>query len=186
MKIQPGTGHIFTSSSEGFSIDTSEQFPSSDISGKYHPLQAYGFRKVSGTSTILFRVYPGTINNLVPQIEVDTGTWRKLDYQSGGVPYPPEGVLNTTSGYYYIYLQTGVDPDGNSFPDSSTSSDYYPRIICFGVQQTDSDAYGYILLAHGHVDADDNVFNYQDVTGSLWADRIKLGTQTATYYYARI
>jgi hypothetical protein len=46
---------------------------------------------------------------------------------------------------------------------------------------SDTDSEGYVRLAT--VDGD-TVTQY--VTGSLWGDRIKLGTQTATYYYARV
>ena len=46
---------------------------------------------------------------------------------------------------------------------------------------SDTDAEGYIRIAtvNGSTVT-------QFVTGSLWADRIKLGSATATYYYARV
>ena len=46
---------------------------------------------------------------------------------------------------------------------------------------SDTDAEGYIRIA-----TVDGATVTQYVTGSLWADRIKLGSATATYYYARI
>ena len=46
---------------------------------------------------------------------------------------------------------------------------------------SDTDAEGYVRVA-----TVDGATVTQYVTGSLWGDRIKLGTQTATYYYARI
>jgi hypothetical protein len=45
----------------------------------------------------------------------------------------------------------------------------------------DTDAEGYIRIATVN-----GATVTQYVTGSLWADRIKLGSATATYYYARI
>jgi len=45
----------------------------------------------------------------------------------------------------------------------------------------DTDAEGYIRIATVN-----GATVTQYVTGSLWADRIKLGTATATYYYARV
>jgi hypothetical protein len=45
----------------------------------------------------------------------------------------------------------------------------------------DTDAEGYIRIA-----TVDGATVTQYVTGSLWADRIKLGSATATYYYARV
>ncbi len=46
---------------------------------------------------------------------------------------------------------------------------------------TDTDGFGYIRVAEVN-----GATVTQFVTGSLWADRIKLGAGTATYYYARI
>lgn len=46
---------------------------------------------------------------------------------------------------------------------------------------SDTDSEGYVRVA-----TVDGSTVTQYVTGSLWGDRIKLGTQTATYYYARI
>ena len=46
---------------------------------------------------------------------------------------------------------------------------------------SDTDAEGYVRVA-----TVDGATVTQYVTGSLWADRIKLGAGTATYYYARI
>jgi hypothetical protein len=45
----------------------------------------------------------------------------------------------------------------------------------------DTDAEGYIRIATVN-----GATVTQYVTGSLWADRIKMGSQTATYYYARV
>jgi len=53
----------------------------------------------------------------------------------------------------------------------------------------DTDTYGYVFL--GTITVDDvntpTAFTVsQNVTGSLWGDRLKLGSSTARYYYARI
>jgi hypothetical protein len=45
----------------------------------------------------------------------------------------------------------------------------------------DTDAAGYVRVAEVNGST-----VTQFITGSLWGDRIKLGTQTATYYYARV
>jgi hypothetical protein len=45
----------------------------------------------------------------------------------------------------------------------------------------DTDAEGYVRVATVN-----GATVTQYITGSLWGDRIKLGTQTATYYYARV
>jgi hypothetical protein len=46
---------------------------------------------------------------------------------------------------------------------------------------SDTDAEGYILIA-----TVSGSTVTQIVTGSLWADRLKMGTQTAQYYFARV
>jgi hypothetical protein len=46
---------------------------------------------------------------------------------------------------------------------------------------SDTDAEGYVRVATVN-----GASVTQYITGSLWGDRIKLGTQTATYYYARV
>lgn len=185
MKIQPGVGYTFDSSDKGFTLDTSDPFPSPDTRG-LHPLQIYGLRYDTATNTAFYKVYPGTVNNLVPQIEEDPSVWVKLDRLTSGVPDPPEGVITTSAGLYYIYLRTGPDATTNDFPSSDDTSARYPRIISVGTVQTDTNTEGYILLAHGSISGSNVITNYQDVSSSLWADRIKLGTATAQYYYARI
>lgn len=185
MKIQPGVGYTFDSSSSGFTLDTSDPFPSTDIP-KLHPLQIYGLRYDTATNTAFYKVYVGTINNLVPQIEEDPSVWVKLDRLTSGIPDPPESVITTSGGLYYIYLRTGPDSTTNDFPSSDDTSARYPRIISVGTVQTDTDTEGYILLAHGSISGSNVITNYQDVSSSLWGDRIKLGTATSQYYYARI
>ena len=186
MKIQPGVGYTFDSSDKGFTLDTSDPFPDRDGGASLHPLQIYGLRYDTATNTAFYKVYPGTINNLVPQIEEDPSLWVKLDRLTAGIPDPPEGVITTSAGIYYIYLRTGPDATTSAYPSSDDTSARYPRIISVGTVQTDTDTEGYILLAHGSISGSNVITNYQDVSSSLWADRIKLGSATATYYYARI
>jgi hypothetical protein len=53
----------------------------------------------------------------------------------------------------------------------------------------DSDTWGYLVIGTITVDSITTPTTFtvnQNVSGSLWADRIKLGTTTAKYYYARI
>ena len=186
MKIQPGVGYTFDSSDKGFTLDTSDPFPSRDGDASLHPLQIYGLRYDTATNTAFYKVYPGTINNLVPQIEEDPSLWVKLDRLTAGIPDPPEGVITTAAGIYYIYLRTGPDATTSEYPSSDDTSARYPRIISVGTVQTDTDTEGYILLAHGSISGSNVITNYQDVSSSLWADRIKVNGMTARYYYARI
>jgi hypothetical protein len=53
----------------------------------------------------------------------------------------------------------------------------------------DTDTAGFIVLGTITVDNVTTPTTFtvsQNITGSLWADRLKLGTTTAVYYYARI
>ena len=187
MKIQPGVGYTFDSSSKGFTLDTSEQFP--DNSQPYrHPFQVINISYDSAGSAWLFQVVPGTLNNNVAQIEEDS-VWVLLDRTSGGIPDWPVSVLtpfDATTHKCYIYLRAGVDATSGAFPGSDDTAAEYPRIICSDVELADTDTYGYVLLAVATEGSGPVCTVVQYVTGSLWGDRLKLGTNTAAYYYARI
>jgi hypothetical protein len=187
MKIQPGVGYTFDSSSKGFTLDTSEQFP--DNSQPYrHPFQVINISYNSAGSAWLFQVVPGTLNNNVAQIEEDS-VWVLLDRTSGGIPDWPVSVLtpfDATTHKCYIYLRAGVDATSGAFPGSDDTAAEYPRIICSDVELADTDTYGYVLLAVATEGTGPVCTVVQYVTGSLWGDRLKLGTNTAAYYYARI
>lgn len=193
MKIQPGVGYTFDSSSQGFTFDTSEQFP--DNPGvSLHPFQIYDV--TIGTSGVSYKVKTGTFDNLVPVIDDNaTGTTVKLDRTTGGVANPPTALL--TSSFFnsgtktsYITLRAGKSSTTNNFPDPDVTSGRYPLVVG-GTDPAiaDTDTYGYLFI--GTITVDDittpTTFTVnQYVTGSLWGNRIKLGTLTAKYYYARI
>lgn len=181
--IQPGAGYGFTSGGFGFSLDTTNPF-SEDTGESCVPLRInYKGYQASG-STHSFGACVGTVNNLVPQL-LEDAVWVKLDRLVSGVPTPPVGVINFTSGLTYFYLRCGASASGD-FPETDDTQDKYPKIISSGTVLTDTDDYGYILLAHGSADSNNVMTLYQDVSGSLWGDRLKLGSLTAKYYYARV
>jgi hypothetical protein len=187
MKLQPGVGYTFDSSSKGFTLDTSEQFP--DNSQPYrHPFQVINISYDSAGSAWLFQVVPGTLNNNVAQIEEDS-VWVLLNRTAGGIPDWPVSVLtpfDATTHKCYIYLRAGVDATSGAFPGSDDTAAEYPRIVCSDVELADTDTYGYVLLAVATEGTGPVCTVVQYVTGSLWADRLKTGTDTARYYYARI
>lgn len=103
-----------------------------------------------------YSIISGTVNNLVPN----------------GVGTP----ITVATGAYYVYLKLPfVSPN---FPANNT--DFKWEIAA--TMPADTDAFGYVKVAD--INPDGSVTQF--VTGSLWADRIKLGSATATYYYARI
>jgi hypothetical protein len=90
----------------------------------------------------------------------------------------PNGVstpITVTTGLNYVYIK--VPFASGAFPANNT--DFKWEIST--TFPADTDAFGYIKVADVN---GSSVTQY--VTGSLWADRIKLGSATATYYYARV
>lgn len=190
MKIQPGVGYTFDSSSSGFTMDTSDPFPSV-AQPSTHPFKVIAIGPVG--SNFRFQVVPGTLNSLVPELDdVISGVDVLLDRTTSGVPNPPTGQLsiNSSTKESWIYLRSGAEASAPyAFPDPNTANAAYPKVISSDVELTDTDTYGYLLLAKFDMDsasAPTTGALYQYVSGSLWGDRIKLGTTTARYYYARI
>jgi hypothetical protein len=135
-----------------------------------------------------YEICPGTINNLMPQVfNTVTEAWEYLDDLTPGYQLIP----NFTTGECWVALRVGKDTATNQFPASTpdgTADDPYPRIITQGSDPagSDSDLFGFITIAK-ITEVGGGVYTVdQYVTGSLWADRIKLAGITARYYYARI
>jgi hypothetical protein len=103
-----------------------------------------------------YSIISGTVNNLVPDNIDDP--------------------ITVTTGAYYVYLKlpyvSGVYP--------TAGTDFSWNVSA--TMPTDTDAFAYVKVAD--INPDGSVSQY--VTGSLWSDRIKMGTQTARYYHARI
>lgn len=172
----------------GITLDIGDPWPSKDVVTFDHPFKVINIQYDSGGSVWTYQVVPGTVNNLVAQINEDS-VWVKLDRTTAGVPDWPVSVLdpfNSTTHRCYIYLRVGPDSTTNEFPDPDDTASEYPRIINSDVELSDTDAYGYILLAVATEAAGPSISVNQYVTGSLWANRIKLGTNTARYFYSRI
>ena len=187
MRIQPGVGYNFYSSGNGVSLDISDPFPSASTQ-QTHPFQVINVAYDAVGTCWTYQVVPGTLNNVVPQIDEDS-VWVKLDRTSGGLPDWPISVLtpfHATTHECFIYLRAGKDATSGAFPSSDDTSSDYPRIICSDTALSDTDTYGYVLIAKATEGAGPVCTVAQYVTGSLWGDRIKLGTLTASYYYARI
>jgi len=200
MAIQPGVGYTFTASSQGtnFSIQTPwgawAAYPQDDG----HPFKIVNvyLHTSGGSTTVRYQVQSGTLNNLVPLIDdVITGTEVKLDRVTAGVANPPTGELvssnyDATTKTSYITLRAGASLTTNDYPDSDDTTNQYPVIIGANVPFTpDSNTWGFLTIGSISVDSITAPTTFtvnQNVTGSLWADRIKLGTDTAQYYYARI
>jgi hypothetical protein len=145
-------------------------------------------------------VQSGTINNLVAAIDDFTAGNLVLLNRTNpttGQPNPPTaelfpGSYNVSTKTSYIVLRSGPaigTPPDYPDPTFTPTSNRYPQIIGGIETPTDADTWGFITIGTITVDNVDTPTTFsvnQFVTGSLWSDRIKLGTTTAKYYYARI
>ena len=189
MKIQPGVGYNFDSSSKGFTLDTSDPFPSRDApSSPCQPLRVNYDSYDSEGNTHFFNVCVGAVNNLVPQIDEDA-VWVKLDRQTEGVPNPPKSVINVTGGLGVIYLRCGnTEGPPAEYPDSDDTSGGYPRIISEGgtTLPPDSDDYSYLLLANVLIDENEQATVTPVVMNSLWTARFQCGDSAAEYFWSAV
>jgi hypothetical protein len=198
-KAQPGSGYGFTSSGYGFTLNTEQPFAAYvSTSTPPHPFKLInvGLRASGESTTVTYQVKSGTINNIVPKIDdYITSTEVKLDRVTSGVADPPTAEL-TSSNYEsgtktcYITLRTGAKTASPyNYPDSDVNSNQYPVIIGANQITPESDTWGYLLIGTITVDNITTPTSFtvsQNITGSLWGDRIKVNGRTASYYYARI
>lgn len=186
--MQPGPGYRFSSSSMGITLDIGDPWPAKDTVDTNHPFKVINMTYDAPGTAWLYQVVPGTLNNLVAQINEDS-VWVFLNRTTAGVPDWPVSVMgpfDATTHQCFIYLRVGKDPSTGDFPSNDDTSSAYPRIVNSDVELADTDTYGYVLLAVATEAAGPSITVTQYVTGSLWGDRIKVGTETARYYYARI
>ena len=200
MKIQPGVGYTFDSSDKGFTLDTSDPFPSRDGVTSGHPFKLINvaLRTSGGVTSVTYQVQSGSINNLVPLLEdYVSGTTVKLDRVTAGVANPPTAELvssnfDATTKTSYIELRAGAKTASPyTYPDDDVTSNQYPVINGGNTAPAtpDDNVFGFLVIGTITVDNITTPTTFtvsQNVTGSLWADRIKLAGVTARYYYARI
>jgi hypothetical protein len=203
MSIQPGVGYTFTASSQGTNINIEKPWaPWSSIAYQDadHPFKIVNvyIATTGGVTSVRYQVVSGSINNLVPIIDdYISGTEVKLDRVTAGVANPPTAELvssnfDATTKTSYITLRAGPKTASPyTYPDDDVTSNQYPVIIggnTFPVTP-DSDTWGFLVIGTITVDNITTPTTFtvsQNVTGSLWADRIKLAGSTARYFYARI
>jgi hypothetical protein len=200
MNLQPGAGYGFTSSGYGVSLDASNPFPDGDSNEFRHPFKIVNPQIVTsgGSTYVSFQVVSGTINNLVPLLfDLASGAGIKLDRTTAGVPNPPSCQLystnfDATTKTSYIELRAGAKIAAPfTYPDPDVASNQYPIIDGGNTAPAtpDDNVWGFLVIGTITVDSITAPTTFtvnQNVTGSLWADRIKVNGQTARYYYARI
>ena len=144
-----------------------------------HPFQFHPFTVASGES-FLFRanVCSGMANNLVPLDEPGSGTLL------------PATIDFLTTGDTFIYLRMGTEAyasDSPIFPVTDVTDPYYPTIVQSPTALTDTDEYCYILMGMARNVGDPDTFTVdQTISGSVWAERLKIGDNVARYYWAGV
>jgi len=144
-----------------------------------HPFQFHPFTVASGES-FLFRanVCSGMANNLVPFDEPGSGTLL------------PATIDFLTTGDTFIYLRMGTEAyasDNPIFPVTDITDPYYPTIVQSPTALTDTDEYCYILMGMARNVGDPDTFTVdQTISGSVWAERLKIGNNVARYYWAGV
>ena len=197
MSVQPGVGYTFTDSSQGTTLNIQQPWAPIPLYGIPEPFTCSPFKvhditesTVGETTVVNYKICPGTVNNLMPQVYNEAEeVFEYLDDLSAG--YILRLDFASTSSCF-VYLRAGPDPSTNNFPAPAPITPYdpddpYPTVFnTGGALPSDTDTYGYVLLAKVNALGSGVYSVDQYVTGSLWGDRIKLGSQTAQYYYARI
>lgn len=195
MAIRNGAGYVFSTANNQSTIGIEKEFADMyDGSANFtcSPFKVHSIveETVGETTTVTYQICPGVINNLMPQVYNETEeVFEYLDDLTAGYKL----ILDFAStSSCFIYLRAGPDPTTNDFPAQAPISPYdpddpYPTVFnTGGALPADTDTFGYVLLAKVN-SLGSGVYSVdQYVTGSLWGDRIKLGTNTAQYYYARI
>lgn len=194
MIVQPGAGYGFNSSGYGVSLDIGNPFP--DESGsQFCPFDIYDLAYKEDKYYV--KIFPGIINNLV--VKSDDGTLLTNNP-------PPEievliGAGPTTAGESFIYIRCGNTPPAGGTPAKfpAVSGEGYPMIKVRAEQdRVDDDDYGYILI--GRIARFQELIPGSDPAAyvwknsvtkligcnSLWAERFKCGSTTATYWWSAI
>ena len=185
MNLQPGAGYGFTSSGYGVSLDSSNPFPDE---GNTSPTCPFTIVNRSESTTYKFSCTPGMVNSVIPQIGISPDATKRLDY----VPTPTTTFnFDPLTGYSYIYLKVSADysTPPTLYPVTNQADILYPRIISTSIQQDATDDSAFFLLAVAYQDPElpspRAIVITQLTCGSQWSDRIKVGTSTAKYFFAR-
>jgi hypothetical protein len=144
-----------------------------------HPFQFHPF-VVPSEAGDLYRanVCAGMANNLVPFDEPASGTL---------LPATIDFLINQDT---YIYLRMGTEAYASNnpvFPVTDQTNPYYPTLVQSQTTLTDTDEYCYILMGVARNIGDPQNFTIdQTISGSVWAERLKIADNTARYYWAGV
>ena len=95
---------------------------------------------------------------------------------------PDTDDLYTATADGFVYIR--AEYDGTNYP---SNPDGVSTLYATGTMPADTDEFGRIAICHiTGVDDPATATFTQLVTGSLWSDRLKIGTATARYYFAQV
>ena len=151
-----------------------------------HPFQFHPFKVSDGGEGFLYRanVCSGMVNNLVPLDEIGGQLLpATIDFGPGAIVYDRK-----------IWLRLGTEAYASSnpiFPVTDVTDAYYPTMIYTDVgtdpDPVDTDEYCYILMGVARNIGDPENFTIdQTISGSVWAERLKVGNRDALYYWAGV
>lgn len=190
MAIRNGSGYVFSTVNNQSTIGIEKEFADM-YEGTPDVCSPFKVKNVRlEGSIVLYEICPGTFNNLMPQVyNEEEETFEYLDDLTAGYQLVLDFASTTSS---LVYLRVGKDATTGAFPPGAPITPYdpddpYPTVFnTGGALPADTDTYGYIALAKVNEITATSYTIDQYVTGSLWGNRIKLGDNTARYFYARI
>lgn len=186
MSIQPGVGYTFTASSQGTNLTIDKPWTPIPLYTTEEPCP-FTIEDASVGTTYKFSCVPGMVNSVIPQIGIVADPTKRLDQ----TPTPTTAFNFDASGYSYIYLKVSAlyTTPPTQYPVTDENDILYPRIISTSVQQAATDDSAFFLLAVAFqdpaLDPPKAITITQLTCGSQWTDRIKVGSSTAKYFFAR-
>jgi hypothetical protein len=183
--MQPGTGYTFKASSKGVTLNIDPAPLTWDLADTQNSYDFTHPYKVVNANAATFNVVPGMVNNLPTLVDGTQGV--SPDWLTDSPPPDVEWNWDEDTNKSYVYLAVGKNSTTQAFPNPVSTLSTYPGVGSWDHLVTDTDDFGYIMLAEATIDpTTSKVVVSQYVTGSIWADRLKTGTDTARYYYARV
>ena len=182
--MQPGVGYRFISSSSGITLDIGDPWPTNDGAAAC----PFNIIDASVTTDYKFIALAGMVNSVIPQIGITAVATQRLDY----IPTPTTTFnFDAVTGYSYIYLKVSADysTPPTLYPVTDQTDILYPRVVSTSTEQAATDDSAFFLLAVAYQDPAATppkpITITQLTCGSQWSDRIKVGSATAKYFFAR-
>lgn len=163
--ITSGVGYTFTNSSKGFSLEIEQQTHTVE-----HPFQVYEDSTAEGVA--ILRIKTGTINNQLPLV-------------SGAEIGTANAYIQKPAGGGFIVLYIPASPSsGAPFPASAPLILFQPSIDPSSETGVDV-ALAKVDLITTEANPIPVLIIQQLVTGSLWGERFKCGSQL-DYWFSQI